>query len=252
LYRLAAIFDEARGYGIKDDTYNVFEHMRELGDPAWFRLGDADLAHCLVRTAVLRRGGRLTEACQELARGLGVAVRVLPMSDGSVRTWFTTEAGCLAFQEYFVREGARPRVLRIDLAGIESARPTAESLAALTEADLVVVGPSNPLISIGPIVQLLGADLPRDRTIAVSPVVEGRSLKGPTVEMMRSLGHDPSAIGVARIYAGKAACFVLDERDAALQPAIEELGLRVMVADTVMAGAAGSHRLAADILEKAG
>jgi LPPG:FO 2-phospho-L-lactate transferase len=201
---------------------------------------------------VLRRGGRLTEACIELARRLGVGVSVLPMSDDAVRTRFATDAGCLGFQEYFVRERARPRVEGIDFAGIESARPSPEAVAAVADADLVVIGPSNPLVSIGPILQLLGEHLRRDRTVAVSPVVEGRSLKGPTVEMMRSLRHDPTALGVARLYAGTAGCFILDDRDAGMQPAIEALGLRVTIVDTVMGDAAGSRRLAADILEKAG
>jgi LPPG:FO 2-phospho-L-lactate transferase len=252
LYRLAGIFDESAGFGVKGDTYNVFEHMRDLGDPAWFRLGDADLAHCLIRTAVLRRGGRLTEACIELARRLDVGVSVLPMSDDPVRTWFATDAGCLGFQEYFVRERARPRVEGIDFTGIESALPSPEAVAAVADADLVLIGPSNPLISIGPILQLLGEYLRRDRTVAVSPVVEGRSLKGPTIEMMRSLGHEPTALGVARLYADKAACFIVDERDGTMQPEIEALGLRVAIANTVMGDAAGSRRLAADILEKAG
>jgi LPPG:FO 2-phospho-L-lactate transferase len=250
LYRLAGIFDETAGFGVAGDTYRVFEHMKQLGDPGWFRLGDADLAHCLMRTAVLNRGARLTEACAELARRLGVAVAVLPMSDDAVRTWFATDAGCLGFQEYFVRERARPKVEGIEFAGIESARPSAEAVAAVEAADLVVIGPSNPLISIGPILQLLGHQVPRERTVAVSPVVEGRALKGPTVEMMRSLGHDPMALGAARIYADKAATFVLDARDAELQAQIEELGLRVLVTDTVMGDRAGARRLAADILER--
>ena len=251
LYRLAGIFDEAAGYGVMGDTYAIFDHMKELGDPGWFRLGDADLAHCLVRTGVLSRGGRLTEACAELANRLGVSVRVLPMSDDRVRTWFATDAGCLGFQEYFVREKARPGIQGIEFAGIESARPSAEVAAALAAAELVVIGPSNPLISIGPILELAGDRLPRERTLAVSPVVEGRSLKGPTVEMMRALGKEATALGVARIYAGKAATFVLDSRDAALQSAVEAAGFRVWVADTVMSDRDGSRRLAADILERA-
>ena len=251
LYRLTGVFDEAAGFGVKGDTYTVFERMNKLGEPGWFRLGDADLAHCLVRTAVLARGGRLTDGCLELARRLGVKVNGLPMTDDPVRTWFATNAGCLGFQEYFVRERARPRVEGIEFAGIESARPSPEALAAVEHAGLVVIGPSNPLISVGPILQLLGDRLPRERTLAVSPVVEGRSLKGPTVEMMRSLGHEPTALGVARMYAARAADFVLDVRDGALAAATEELGLRVLVTDTVMEGREGSRRLALDILERA-
>jgi LPPG:FO 2-phospho-L-lactate transferase len=222
--------------------------MRELGDPGWFLLGDADLAHCLVRTAVLRRGGRLTEACAELARRLRVRQAVLPMSDDDVRTWLTTDAGRLAFQEYFVRERAQPRVQGLEFAGIEQARTSEEVRAALRAADLVVIGPSNPLISIRPILELLAPELPVERTLAVSPVVAGRSLKGPTVEMMRSLGLDPTALGVAREYRGRASWFVLDEQDRELEAAITGLGYRVLATDTVMGDAEGQRRLALDIL----
>jgi LPPG:FO 2-phospho-L-lactate transferase len=248
LYRLAGIFDEAAGFGIAGDTHRVHERMRALGDPGWFLLGDADLAHCLMRSGVLRRGGRLTDGCVEVARRLGVRPAVLPMSDDDVRTWFTTDAGCLGFQEYFVRERARPRVERIEFGGIELARPSPEVLAAVRGADVVVIGPSNPLISIGPILELLRSELTPERTLAVSPIVAGRSLKGPTVEMMRSLGLEPTALGVARHYRPSAASFVLDVRDRELEAGIADLGYRILTTDTVMADADAQRRLAVDIL----
>jgi LPPG:FO 2-phospho-L-lactate transferase len=252
LYRLAGIFDESAGFGIAGDSHRVFDRMVELGDPGWFKLGDSDLAHCLVRTAILQRGGRLTDASLELAHRVGIVSRVLPMSDDRVRTLFITDAGCLDFQEYFARERTKPRVERIELAGIESARPSPEAVAAVAEADLVVVGPSNPLISIGPILKLLSPHMSRGRTLAVSPVVGGRSLKGPTVEMMRSLGLDATALGVAREYTACASWFVLDTRDAELERPIAELGYRVRITDTVMGDGEARRRLALDILEAVG
>ena len=252
LYRLAGIFDEAAGFGILGDSQRVFEHMRKLGEPGWFRLGDSDLAHCLLRSQVLRAGGRLTDACLQLAVRLGVGPRVLPMSDDSVRTRFETSAGCLSFQEYFAREHARPAVTGIELVGIETAKPSAEARAAVEASELIVIGPSNPLISIEPILRLLGPCIDPARTLAVTPIVAGRSLKGPTVEMMRTLGLDPTPAGVAQRYRRHARWFVLDNRDAALEEHIRALGYRVVTTDTVMGPAAGRRRLAADILDAVG
>jgi LPPG:FO 2-phospho-L-lactate transferase len=168
------------------------------------------------------------------------------MTDERVRARFTTDGGELSFQEYFVRERLAPALRHIDFEGIESAKPTPEVVSALGNADLVVIGPSNPLISIAPILRVLGAHMPRDRTIAVAPIVGGVALKGPTVAMMQALGFEPSPIAVAQMYAGVAATFVVDSRDAALAPAIEALGYRVMVVDTVMTD--GGRGLAAAIL----
>ena len=158
----------------------------------------------------------------------------VPMTDHVVRTRFTTDHGELSFQEYFVRERLQPRLRGIAFAGMDAARRTAEVSTALHDADLVIIGPSNPLISIAPILELLGDALPRGRTVAVTPIVSGTALKGPTVEMMRALGREASPLEVARMYREVAAGFVLDERDGGLAPAIEGLGYRVLVCDTVM------------------
>jgi LPPG:FO 2-phospho-L-lactate transferase len=170
------------------------------------------------------------------------------MSDDPVRSWFVTGAGRLDFQTYFVREQTRPQVFAIDFVGLDQARASPEAAAATDAADLVVIGPSNPLISVAPILSLLADRLPPKRTLAVSPIVAGRALKGPTVEMMTSLGREASALGVAREYQGRCGWFMLDCRDADLAPAVEALGYRVLVADTLMGEGEGSHRLAADIL----
>jgi LPPG:FO 2-phospho-L-lactate transferase len=246
IYRLAGVFNTETGYGVKDDTFQLLEALGRLGEPTWFRIGDKDLATHVVRADMLRRGSRLTETALELCRRRGLATQVLPMTDDKVRTRFETDQGELSFQEYFVRERLRPGLKAIKFAGIDSAAPTPEVLAALAAADMVVIGPSNPLISVAPILTLIEHRLARARTVAVTPIVSGRSLKGPTVDMLRALGSDPSPVEVARRYCSAATGFVLDVRDAELAPAIEELGYRVLVFDTVMAD--GGAELAAQIL----
>jgi len=234
IYRLAGLFNHQTGYGIKGDTFHVLDALADLGENAWFRIGDQDFATHRVRTNVLRGRGTLTEATRLLCKRFHVTTRVLPMTDDFVRTRFTTEAGELSFQEYFVRERLQPRLLGIVFAGLASARRTPDVSSALDEADLVVIGPSNPLISIAPILGLTRDAMVRERTVAVTPIVRGAALKGPTVEMMRALGPAPNPIEVARLYRDVAGAFVLDERDRELTGAIEELGYRALVCDTVM------------------
>jgi len=234
IYRLAGVFNTAAGFGIKDDTFDVLAMLSRVGEATWFQIGDRDLATHLVRAEMLRRGCTLTEATLELCRRFDIAARVLPMTDAEVRTRFTTDAGELSFQQYFVREKLRPRLLAVAFAGIEDAAPSPQVLAAVNSADLVVIGPSNPAISIAPILGVFGEHLPRERTIAVSPIVAGAALKGPTVEMMRALGMDPTPVQVAHRYRDVAAGFVLDERDRAMAAEIEALGYRVVLTDTVM------------------
>ncbi len=234
IYRLAGLFNDAAGYGVKGDTFHVLEGLTRAGENTWFRIGDRDLATHLVRTEMLGRGCSLTETSLELCRRLGATGRVLPMTDQVVRTRFTTDQGELSFQEYYVRERLKPALHSIAFAGMDEARPTVEVSAALHEADLVIIGPSNPLISIAPILELVHESLRRDRTVAVTPIVGGIALKGPTVEMMRALGHDPDPVEVARMYGDVAGGFVVDQRDDSLGPAIEALGYRVVVCDTVM------------------
>jgi LPPG:FO 2-phospho-L-lactate transferase len=240
VYRLAGAFNDETGYGVKGDTFNTLEALVRLGEPGWFRIGDKDFATHLVRAEMLRSGHRLTEASLELCRRWGVEALVLPMTDDRVRTRFVTDQGSLSFQEYFVREHLRPTLRGIEFEGIESARPTPEVLAALGKADLVVIGPSNPLISIDPIIKVVGAVLPGDRTVAITPIVGGVALKGPTAEMMRAMGSEASPVAVAKRYAGVAGAFVIDSQDAALATSVEGLGYRVIVSDTVMKGGGGA------------
>jgi len=247
LYRLAGVFNEAAGYGLKDDTFHVLDALARLGEPAWFRIGDKDFATHVLRTEMLGRGCTLTECALALCARFGLNARVLPMTNERVRTRFLTDRGEFSFQEYFVRERLRPALRGIQLAGIESARPTAEVLAALDQAELVIIGPSNPLISIAPILEVIGTHIPRERTVAITPIVRGAALKGPTIEMMRAVGPPPTPVEVARMYRAVATSFVLDSRDQELAAEVDELGLRTLVFDTVMGD--GGKALAGAILE---
>lgn len=249
LFRLAGVFNEAAGFGLSGESFNVLTQMKLLGEPAWFNLGDRDLAFHLIRTRLLRSGARLTETALELGRRLGVSTPVLPMSDDDVRTYFATEAGRLGFQEYFVRERLQPRLDCVEFEGLAHARPSPEAVAAVRDADLVVIGPSNPLISIAPITTLLKQELQRERTVAVSPLVGGRALKGPTVEMMVALRGAATVERVAEEYRPVAGRFVMDSADAAHAAAVETLGYRVLVTETVMGEANDARRLAAKILD---
>ncbi len=247
IYRLAGVFDESAGYGQKGDTFSTLEALGRLGEPTWFHIGDRDLATHVLRSEMLNRGCRLTETALELGRRFGLVTRVLPMTDDKVRTRFVTESGTLSFQEYFVRDRLRPALLAINIAGGDSAQPTPEVSEALADADLVVIGPSNPLISIAPILRVVGGLLRRERTVAVTPIVGGAALKGPTIEMLRALGSDASPVEVARIYRAVAGAFVLDSRDAGAAREIEAIGYRMLVSDTVMTD--GGERLAKAIAE---
>ena len=234
LYRLAGIFNEQAGYGVSGDTFHVLEALSRIGEDGWFRIGDRDIATHLVRDDLMRRGATLTESTLALCERFNLNAHVLPMSDAQVRTRFATDEGELSFQQYFVRERLRPRLAAVRFAGIESAKPSHEVVSALRDAELVVIGPSNPMISVEPILRVVGSHLHRARTAAVTPIVGGAALKGPTVEMMRALGVEPNPLEVARIYREVAGTFVLDERDRSLAGEIEGLGYRVLVCDTVM------------------
>jgi LPPG:FO 2-phospho-L-lactate transferase len=240
IYRLAGVFDDVAGYGQKGDTFQTLEALGRLGEATWFRIGDRDLATHVLRAAMLNDGCRLTETALELCRRFRLPGHVLPMTDDKVRTRFVTERGTLSFQEYFVRERLAPALHAIEIAGGDTAESSPEVAAALVDADVVVIGPSNPLISIGPILKVVGPLLHRERTVAVTPIVGGRALKGPTIEMLRALGFEATPLEVARTYLPRAGTFVLDSRDAVAAGEIEAMGYRVIVCDTVMADGGGA------------
>ncbi len=248
LYRLAGLFNEATGFGVRDDSFHAQEMLGRLGEQTWFQLGDRDIGVHLMRATLLRKGLRLTETVAHLARSFGIRTAVIPMSDDPVRTKVRTDGGELTMQEWFVGRRCQPAVQGLRLAGIESARPSPEAVTAIANADSVIIGPSNPLLSIDPILAVLGDDLDRERVTVVSPVIGGRSLKGPTVDMLRQVGEEATALGIARRYAGVAATIVIDRADVGLLEPIRALGVRTLVDSTVMIGADGERRLAASLL----
>jgi LPPG:FO 2-phospho-L-lactate transferase len=255
LYMLDGRFDDERGWGIVGETWNVMDELARYGEEDWFRLGDRDFATHIARNARLREGASPTDVVLSLQRACGLPTAVLPMADEPVRTQVRTDDGWLDFQEYFVHRHQAPEVREVRFAGIESARPTSQVTAAIEAADVLLIGPSNPFVSIGPILALPGL---RDRLIAarsrgtpvvaVSGIVGGRALKGPADRMLASLGHETSALGVARIYADVLSGFILDALDAPLEAAIAGLGMRTLVTDTIMADDAGRARLARAVL----
>jgi LPPG:FO 2-phospho-L-lactate transferase len=236
-YWLCGEIDEERGWGIRGDTFTAFERLVELGEPSWFRLSDRDLATCLRRRRLLDEGARQTEAQAAICRALGVQARVLPMSDEPVRTHVRTPAGWRAFQEYLVLERAEPKIEEVDFRGASAARPTGEVLEAIAEADVIAIGPSNPVASIGPILALTGMreaiSANRAPVIAVSPFVAGRAIKGPTEAFMGAAGHDASSSGVAAIYEGLIDGLVVDAADPQPPPeGVESLSIPTLMDDT--------------------
>jgi LPPG:FO 2-phospho-L-lactate transferase len=258
-YTLAGLDDEERGWGLRDESWAVMDGLAGLGADPWFRLGDRDLATHLWRTDRLRAGERPTDVALGLRERLGFAPTILPMSDEPVRTDVRTDDGWLEFQEYFVHRHQAPEVHEVRFRGIEAARATSEVLAALSAAELVVIAPSNPVVSIGPILAVPGMraalTAARDRgvrIIAVSGIIGGQALKGPADRMLVSLGHESSALGVARWYGDLVSDFVIDEQDRASADAITALGTAVHVTDTIMGGDAGRARLGGELLRLAG
>jgi LPPG:FO 2-phospho-L-lactate transferase len=258
MYTLAGLENPEFGWGLAGDSWSVMSALERYGEEGWFRLGDHDLATHIVRTERLRRGERLTDVCRHLQARLGVVATILPMTDEPVRTQVRTDDGWLDFQDYFVRLRQAPEVREVRFEGVGDARPTAEVLAAIGDADVVIIAPSNPIVSVGPILAvpgmseaLAGARARGARIIAVSGIVGGKALKGPADRMLASLGHEPTALGVARGYAGLIDTFVLDAVDAALAPEVEALGIRAVVTDTIMTDDASRARLAASILAAA-
>ena len=254
LYTLAGLADREQGWGVAGDTFSALEMFGRYGEEAWFRIGDADLATHVRRDRLLREGSSLTDATAAMAAALGVATHLVPATDDRVRTRIQIDGGEeIDFQEYFVHRGQQETVHAVRFDGVDATRPSPAALEALGTAELVVIGPSNPIVSIGPILAIPGV---REALLAspgqrmgVSGIVGGKALHGPADRMLASLGHEPSAAGVARLYAGLVERFVIDELDAGLALAIEALGMRVSVLPTVMVSNDDRARLAAALLE---
>jgi len=255
LYTLGGLADPGRGWGILGDTFRTIEALGAYGSDTWFRLGDRDLATHLFRTEERRAGRPLSEITAAQARALGVEVTVVPMTDGDVRTIIDTAQGRLSFQEYLVRERARPAVRSIHYEGIRSAKPAPGVLSAVETADLVIIAPSNPFVSIGPILGLAGVRAALRRAtapvVAVSPLIGGRPVKGPADRMMRSLGMKPSPIPLAELYRDLLHGLVIDTADRSFVPALEDRGLRVIATNTLMKTQARSVAVAREVLSLA-
>lgn len=248
-YTLANRIDPERGFGLAGDTYRLVDRLAELGHEAWFRLGDADYANCLHRTLRLAEGAGLDEVTDELRRDLGLTLRLLPMSNDPCPTRVELCGGTsIHFEEYLVRDGAPTDVEAVDLSAARAASPAPGVLEAITAAETLLVCPSNPIVSIGPILAVPGIREALDASsapiVAVSPIVSGAPIKGPAHTLMRALGIEVSALGVARFYAEWIDGFVFDERDAALLPEIEALGLAAAAVDTMMVDPSVSESVA--------
>jgi LPPG:FO 2-phospho-L-lactate transferase len=252
-YTLANRVDPRQGWGVARDSFACLDSLQRFYAHPWFRLGDHDLATHIYRTEQLRRGRSLSRVTAEIVARHGVRQRILPMSDQPVRTHVEIAgAGSLPFQEYLVKRRGRGRVRRVRFAGVGAARPAPGVLGALRRADAIILPPSNPIVSIQPILALPGVRATlrraRARVVAVSPLVRGLPIKGPLDHMLRGLGHQVSAVGVAKLYRDFVDLFVLDERDADLAPQIADLGMRPLVTDTIMRSPAQSRRLARTVL----
>jgi LPPG:FO 2-phospho-L-lactate transferase len=239
-YTLAGLADGKRGWGIRGDSFLCLEALGRLGAETWFQLGDRDLATHLYRTERLRQGARLTEVTAEITRALGVAAEIVPMSDELVRTRICTPSGELEFQNYFVKRRARDSVAGVRFEGANEATPAPGVLEAIGEAEAIVVCPSNPFISVGPILAVPGIREAlrhrRDRVAAISPIVGGRALKGPAADMMRSLKMRCAAAEVACLYKDFTGLFVLDEVDRKQAAEVRALDMQPVVTNTIMSG----------------
>jgi LPPG:FO 2-phospho-L-lactate transferase len=247
-YTLAGIVDEAKGWGYRGDTFHALKRLVAFGRINWFNLGDRDLATHIHRTAMLAEGKSLSDAAEAIRLALGVEPRILPMCDQPVPTIIDTAEGELHFQEYLVKRRAEPVVRGIRFDGVDKSRPAKGVLEAIRDADLILICPSNPLISIGPILAVAGIRevlrARRENVIAVCPIVGGKSLKGPSDKMLAELGHEPSALGVAKLYADFTGTFVIDSVDKAQAQAIRRLGMKVEVVPTVMKTRTQKRKLA--------
>ena len=252
IYTLAGAIDPAHGWGLAGETYQALDALRRFGYETWFSLGDADMATHAFRTRLLRDGATLSEATARIATAFGLGLRLLPVSDDRIRTLVETDAGTLTFQEYFVKRRTEDDVRAVRFAGIDAAAPAPGVLDAIAAAGVVVIAPSNPVVSIGPLLAVRGV---RDAlratpatVVAVSPIVGGRTIKGPADRMMASLGMTPTAVGVAEVYRDFLDVLVLDEEDRALAPAVEATGVRAAIAQTIMRGTAEKRALAEAVL----
>ena len=255
LYALAGAVNPETGWGLTGDTFAVVDQLQRFGYERWFNLGDRDLAMAIHRTRLLRTGVPMHEVVAGLARDWGLTCTVLPMTNEPVQTMITGPDGELAFQEYMVKLRTELDVRSIRFAGIEAAKPGPGVIESLADAEMVILAPSNPFVSIGPILGVPGVRAALETTkavrVAISPIIAGQVVKGPAAKMMTTLGYEVSALGVAKIYNGLVDLFVLDEQDRDLAPKVEALGMRTLVTDTMMTSMERKAELAREVVAAA-
>lgn len=253
-YTLAGIVDEGKGWGIRGDTFQCLEMLNKHGSDTWFGLGDRDLATHIYRTDRLKQGFTLSQITDEISQVLGLKVKILPMTNDKFETRITTREGSMHFEEYFVKKQAKDEVLGIEFVGRATAKPSPGVLDAIFDAETVVVCPSNPIVSIGTILAVDGVRDALKRTsanvVAVSPIVAGAPIKGPADKLLRGLGLEVSAYGVAEFYSDFLDTFVIDVKDAGEKDRIERLGIKVKVTNTVMKSLEDKVELAKIVLKK--
>jgi len=252
MYSLAGMVCRKRGWGLEDDTFNCLSMLSRYGLETWFKLGDKDLATHVYRTYLLKSGLRLSRVTSELCRRLGLRVKILPVTDNRLRTMIVTEEGTLSFQEYFVKKRCEPKVLEVFFDGADEAEPAPGVIESIMNADVIIICPSNPILSIQPILAVKGVREALRRSdkpvVAITPIIAGKAVKGPAVKIMRELGYAASASTVAEFYRDFLEIFVLDIRDRGLKSVIESLGLKVSLHDTLMRTPEDEIRLAKEVL----
>ena len=253
IYTLAGAVDAEKGWGLTGETFHALEALRRFGYETWFNLGDGDLATLAHRTAMLHDGASLSDVTRSITSAFGLQLAILPVSDDRISTRVTTADGELAFQEYFVKRRTEDEVVAVRFDGADVARPAPGVIEAILNADVVAIAPSNPIVSIGPLLAVRGVrDALREttaRVVGISPIVGGKTIKGPADRMMASLGIEPSAAGVAQAYADFLEVLVIDEVDRGLAPAVEAAGVRAVVTQTIMRGPDEKRALAEATLQ---
>nr|MDO8045521.1 2-phospho-L-lactate transferase [Candidatus Baldrarchaeota archaeon] len=251
-YTLAGIVDEEKGWGIRGDTFNCLDMLRKYGYETWFMLGDKDLATHIHRTLLLKSGLKLSEVTEKIRKTLGVKVKIIPMTNDKVQTKIVTNVGEMHFQEYLVKRKAQDPVLDVKFEGIERAEPAPGVIEAILNADGIIICPSNPIVSIGPILSIKGVKEALKKTkakiVAISPIVGGAPIKGPADKLMRGLGIEVSALGIAKIYKNLLDMLIIDNIDRDLKPKIEEIGVKVHVTNTIMKTIENKIKLAKEAL----
>jgi LPPG:FO 2-phospho-L-lactate transferase len=252
-YTLAGIVDEDKGWGIRGDTFNCLEALRKFGREAWFNLGDMDFATHILRTDLLKNGFKLSDVTAKISHALGLDVTILPMTDDKFETRIMTDIGSIHFQEYLVKREAKDEVLGVEFLGAESANPAPGVVESIRDSQLLVICPSNPIVSIGTILAVNGVrDAVRHtgaKKVAISPIIAGAPVKGPADKLLRGLGFEVSAYSVAKLYADFLDTFILDTADAAEKGRIEKLGIEVKVTNTIMKSLQDKIELARTVLE---